>query len=159
MAKGNSFCISMCSPQVRNNTTQVNLSSPSPTPNHSRLTQSCITTFFNVSNQQSEQPSVERNEPNTQSSEATLRDNLSSLPTYYNNVRSITNKRNISIKIEMSVYKVLCFTETWLEQLILSEQFHGISMRLSRHNTACWWRCNSSPSFIEKQIATNRNCK
>ena len=39
---------------------------------------------------------------------------LPSLPIYYNNVRSITNKKNVCMKIEMSVYKVLCLTETWL---------------------------------------------
>lgn len=39
---------------------------------------------------------------------------LSTLPIYYNNVRSITNKRNIAAKIDLSVYKILCFTETWL---------------------------------------------
>lgn len=39
---------------------------------------------------------------------------ISSLPIYYNNVRSVINKRNLAIKIELSIYKVLCFTETWL---------------------------------------------
>lgn len=39
---------------------------------------------------------------------------ISSLPIYYNNVRSITCKRNINMRIDQSVYKVLCFTETWL---------------------------------------------
>lgn len=38
----------------------------------------------------------------------------SSLPIYYNNVRSIINKSNIRTKIELSVYKILVFTEHWL---------------------------------------------
>lgn len=36
------------------------------------------------------------------------------LPIYYNNVRSITNKRNICMQIELSFYKVFVLTETWL---------------------------------------------
>jgi len=40
--------------------------------------------------------------------------NLSTLPMYYNNMRSIVNKRNICMKIELSFFKVICFTETWL---------------------------------------------
>lgn len=39
---------------------------------------------------------------------------LTLLPIYYNNVRCITNKRNVCMKIDLSVYKILCFTETWL---------------------------------------------
>lgn len=45
-----------------------------------------------------------------------------SLAIYYDNVRSITNKRNISMKIEMSNYKLLCFTETWLNK----EHFNSV---------------------------------
>lgn len=37
---------------------------------------------------------------------------LSLLPIYYNNVRCITSKRNICIKIDLSVYKDLCCSET-----------------------------------------------
>lgn len=38
----------------------------------------------------------------------------SSLSAYYNNMRCNTNERNICMKIELSVYKILCLTETWL---------------------------------------------
>ena len=37
-----------------------------------------------------------------------------SLPIYYNNSRSVVNKRMICTRIELSVYKILCFTETKL---------------------------------------------
>lgn len=47
---------------------------------------------------------------------------LSLLPIYYNNVRCITNKRNICMKIELSFYMVLVLTETWLS----SEQSSSI---------------------------------
>lgn len=48
---------------------------------------------------------------------------MTSLPIYYNNVRSITNKRNICMKIELSPYKVLCLTETWMEEGIFSSVY------------------------------------
>lgn len=40
------------------------------------------------------------------------------LPIYYNNVRSIVNKRNVNVKIELSPYKILCFTETFLDDKV-----------------------------------------
>lgn len=43
---------------------------------------------------------------------------FSLLPIYYNNVRSIMNKHNMCMKIELSVYKVLVLTETWLKKMI-----------------------------------------
>lgn len=39
------------------------------------------------------------------------------LSIYYNNVRGITNKKFISMRIETCPFKVLCFTETWLDEL------------------------------------------
>ena len=39
---------------------------------------------------------------------------VANLQIYYNNVRSIANKRHICSRIELSSYEVLCFTETWL---------------------------------------------
>lgn len=42
--------------------------------------------------------------------------NKKRLPMYYNNVRSIVNKRNVNTKIELSPYKILCFTETFLDE-------------------------------------------
>lgn len=47
----------------------------------------------------------------------------SKIPIYYDNVRSITNKRNISMKIELSWYKILCFAETWLDNSISSRVY------------------------------------
>lgn len=37
-----------------------------------------------------------------------------SLPIFYDNARSVINKRNIATNIELSFFKILCFTETWL---------------------------------------------
>lgn len=39
---------------------------------------------------------------------------VSFLTIYYNNVRCITNKTNICTKIDLSIYKVLILTETWM---------------------------------------------
>lgn len=103
----------MCSRQARNGTTQNKLSSSSSNTNHSRFIPTRITDYFSAPNQ-SDQQLDEQNESSTQSNEDETQHNLSSLPTYYNNVRSITNKRNIAMKIDLSIYKVLCFTETWL---------------------------------------------
>lgn len=41
---------------------------------------------------------------------------ISYLPIYYNNVRGVTSKENLCTKIELSMYKVLVFTETWLSK-------------------------------------------
>lgn len=41
---------------------------------------------------------------------------ISFLPIYYNNVRGVTSKHNMSTKIELSMYKVLVLTETWLSK-------------------------------------------
>lgn len=49
------------------------------------------------------------------------------LPIYYNNVRSIVNKRNVCTKIELSPFKVLCFTETFLDGTVnfnFPDSFH-----------------------------------
>lgn len=37
---------------------------------------------------------------------------LTLLRIHYNNVRCITNKRNLCMKMDLSVYKLLCFIET-----------------------------------------------
>lgn len=37
------------------------------------------------------------------------------LPIYYNNVRSIANKQNLCMNVELSLYQVLVMTETWLK--------------------------------------------
>lgn len=56
------------------------------------------------------------------------------LPIYYNNVRCITNKRNISMKIDLSVYKILCFTETWLTSKIDSSAYFPLSFNVYRYD-------------------------
>lgn len=40
--------------------------------------------------------------------------NIRYLPIYYQNVRSIPAKTDLRSRIRHSLYKVLCFTETWL---------------------------------------------
>lgn len=40
--------------------------------------------------------------------------NIMYLPIYYQNVRSIPAKTNLRSRISQSLYKVLCFTESWL---------------------------------------------
>lgn len=54
--------------------------------------------------------------PNRQHSDINFSE-YSLLPIYYNNVRYITNKKNICMRIELSLFKILCFTETWLTSL------------------------------------------
>lgn len=41
---------------------------------------------------------------------------ISYLPIYYQNVRSIPAKTNLRSRISNSIYKVFCFTETWLNK-------------------------------------------
>lgn len=48
---------------------------------------------------------------------------MHTLPIYYNNVRSIANKRNIHMKIELCVYLVLIFIETWLDNGLFSSVY------------------------------------
>lgn len=59
---------------------------------------------------------------------------VSLLPIYYNNVRCITNKRNICMKIELSFYKVLCFTETWLTNNKSSSIYFPKKFNVYRHD-------------------------
>lgn len=79
------------------NTTQPNLSLPS------RTQKTCRQSFITAYLDQSALPN-----------RTTSATKLLKLPIYYNNVRCITNKRNIAMHIELSIFKVLCFTETWL---------------------------------------------
>lgn len=81
------------------------------TSSNGRPTQPLITKFFNTSDQPHDDISENTQQMNKSNMSAVL---SSSVPTYYNNVRCITNKHNVCMKIELSVYKVLCFTETWL---------------------------------------------
>lgn len=39
--------------------------------------------------------------------------NIQYLPIYYQNVRSIPAKTDLRSRISSSLYKVICFTETW----------------------------------------------
>lgn len=48
---------------------------------------------------------------------------VSLLPIFYDNARSIINKCNLSTKIELSIYKILCFTETWLTSAHYSSSY------------------------------------
>lgn len=48
---------------------------------------------------------------------------ISLLLIYDNNVRCITNKHNICMKIELSIYKILVLTETWLIKAISSSVY------------------------------------
>lgn len=83
-----------------------------------------ITNYFNApltnicndtSPDETSMPANNQNEQHTKAKTNSAKsESPSSIATYYNNVRCITNKRNICMKIELSVYKVLCFTETWL---------------------------------------------
>lgn len=56
------------------------------------------------------------------------------LSVYYNNVRCITNKRNICTKIEFSPYKVLCFTETWLSDICPNHHYFPPQFDVYRHD-------------------------
>lgn len=149
----------MCSRQASTTTAQINLSSLS-TSNYSHTTQAYITNYFQPMNQHhqrsAENPNVNPAEMNGNSTPAESNENLatpesneisvlaetvslSSLPTYYNNVRSITNKRNICMMIDLSVYKVLCFTETWLSDAHFSSVYFPAKFnvyRCDRVNTA-----------------------
>ena len=78
--------------------------------------QSTITRFF--------RPNANSTDTAT-SSKSTITTNRNSLfiekqqlPIYYNNVRSIVNKRNVNVKIELSPYKILCLTETFLDDKV-----------------------------------------
>lgn len=103
----------MCSRQARRDTTQSNSSYNFSTQNQSRFTQTRITNFFSAPNQIDQTPPL-TNDNTSHPTDDSSRNNLSSLPVYYNNVRSIMNKRNIAMKMELSLFKVLCFTETFL---------------------------------------------
>lgn len=71
---------------------------------------------------------------------------LSSLPIYYNNVRCITNKRNIGMRIGQSMYKILCFTETWLSNKQCSNDYFPSGFEV--------YRCDRALS--SQQFATRR---
>lgn len=51
---------------------------------------------------------------NAQAEECDIFANICYLPVYYQNVRSIPAKTDLRSRINHSLYKVLCFTETWL---------------------------------------------
>lgn len=84
------------------------------------FTQPLITTFFPSNSGKTDATSNSRTniiEPVVKSTTNLINgpERTFSLPIYYNNVRGITNKRNINMRIELSTYEVLCFTETWLD--------------------------------------------
>lgn len=68
--------------------------------------QSMINDIYNVSEQSKSEQIILNADANF--------DDISLLSMYYNNVRCITNKKNICMKIDLSPYKILCFIETWL---------------------------------------------
>ncbi|XP_037049652.1 uncharacterized protein LOC119083942 [Bradysia coprophila] len=74
--------------------------------------QSLITSFFQNANGNS---ATRQDLPLELSQSVDDTERFHTLPIYYDNVRSITNKRNISMKIELSIYKALCFTETMFD--------------------------------------------
>lgn len=73
-----------------------------------RRSQSLITSYF------TNQPNQILINNDSDTSDVNPHDRSGILPIYYNNVRCISSKRNINMKIELSQYEVLCFTETWL---------------------------------------------
>lgn len=83
---------------------------------HAGLTTANINVFFSqieyISSQLHGAGKVHENQP--MKNKSMCFGDISHLSIYYNNVRCVTNKTNLSTKIDLSVYKVLCFTETWL---------------------------------------------
>lgn len=125
--------MNICSRQAGNDTTQNNFSSFSTSINHSCSKQAYITNYFNISDTNNNNSQDQQLNNSTQDNHMVQNKQISninssaksnsSLPTYYNNVRCITNKRNIHMKIELSVFKVLCFTETWLSEELSSSAY------------------------------------
>lgn len=97
-------------------------------------------------------------------SSTTAMNGISGLPIYYNNVRSIANKRNICMRIELSWYKVLCFTETWLDNGISSSIYFPSKFEVYRvdRNTTNLRRSGGvvilvHSSIMSKQISSISN--
>ncbi|RYE24260.1 MAG: hypothetical protein EOP45_06005, partial [Sphingobacteriaceae bacterium] len=121
----------MCSRQARNDTalTHQNASSSSACGH----TQSLITNFFSGNHIRGNNQNNKHNSNSSSGSASNIahqhqhRDinptDISSLPIYYNNVRSIVNKRNLCTRIDLSIYKVLCFTETFLTSAFSSSTY------------------------------------
>lgn len=59
---------------------------------------------------------------------------ISLLPIYYNNVRSVTNKHNICTKIELSIYLILILTETWLSKRESSSVYFPNGFKVHRYD-------------------------
>lgn len=121
----------MCSRRAQNDTTpnKSNHSSAISYVDCNFKTQPLITSFFRNVNVQNMINSMNHlldgdcNAPEISTIPIYDVNRSSSLPIYYNNVRSITNKLNICMKIELSPYKVLCFTETFLDSSISSSVY------------------------------------
>ena len=96
--------------------------------------------------------------PLTTSSSINANNSSSSLPIYYNNVRSITNKRNISTKIELSVYKVLCFTETKFDKDHSNNVFFPSSFNVYRcdRKTQTLRRCGGVAVLVHHTLKSRQ---
>lgn len=56
------------------------------------------------------------------------------LPIYYNNVRGVTSKYNMCMKIDLSMYKVLVLTETWLSKREFSSVYFPAKFKVYRYD-------------------------
>lgn len=65
-------------------------------------------------------------------SKQTNASNQNKIRVYYNNVRCITNKNNIAIRIELSIYDVFCLTETWLNESHSSHSYFPSNFNVFR---------------------------
>ena len=120
--------------------TEISIDERVPVPNAANKTklQSLITSFFRNNNGHVMQDSSNTTSMSRVDCNVLRADNsvnvfeITSLPIFYDNVRSITNKRNVCMKIELSLYKVICMTETKLDDGITSSVYFPSNFQVYR---------------------------
>ena len=90
-------------------------------PKKSRTNQPKITSFFqrtNITVNQNQSSSLNVSPPIAGHTDSYVEDfaHICYLPMYYQNVRSIPARTDLRSRINHSLYKVLCFTETWFSK-------------------------------------------